>query len=288
MLIPLKARTGIAALAFAAVIMPLPAAADAFTFSTGNPDGRIATAEEGRLKRQHIASFRRPAMLLFLGRLLISALTQFREKAMSSRLRRFVVIVASCALSMGTFGAARADTISSDTSGLGVSLVPFFWGIQITTPAGGPWDHLTMNWYDFGSPVAPGFVFLLTQEYLGHTFDLDSSTPGFLAVGTGTGVGGNLSGVYHFAPEVTISGATTYWFYTNTAFEIEGGGSPGQIYHSDGFSNFIKDTPGIDANHLVSGDLISVPGPIAGAGLPGLILASGGLLGWWRRRQKIA
>jgi hypothetical protein len=103
-----------------------------------------------------------------------------------------------------------------------------------------------------GGPFNPNFA---ASDFLG-------------AIGTTYALGGANCGPFCGFEVIPSPDMDTASFIGNTAF-----------FHNN------YSTPGDFARIITADPPAPVPGPIVGAGLPGLILASGGLLGWWRRRK---
>jgi hypothetical protein len=299
-LIPVKARTGIAALTFAVMVMPLPAAADAFVFSTGNPDGLMATATRpsspGKFEIETGDDFALTQQTLLTG----AAFTGLIPLgASTSDIKNVVVEI---------YAVFPANSDVGRTSG-----PPTFSTSQVPTRVNSPSDVeiddrnssggslkfkpiVLQSTFTAANSVQPGGIHPLPNIFTGGNgpvtgqetqITVSFTTPFDL-----------LAGQYFFVPQVELSNGDFLWLSAPRPIVPPGTPFPpgftdlqswtrDQMLQPDWLrvGTDITGQGPFNAAFVLNG--VAVPGPIAGAGLPALILACGAILALARRRRQL-
>jgi hypothetical protein len=161
-----------------------------------------------------------------------------------------------------------------------------YFGQSITTPSGGPWDHIALYAFMWAGPWngtgyeaierAKGKLYLFDEPYHGSPAGLSWSSP--LAVAEAD----SSERCWAFEPSVTLHGDEDYFFYGDTPIvnllgsdhSYGSGYDEGDLYIACNgrYSRFVKEF-GEDLSFRLEGNIVPIPSAfiLFGSGIVGLI-----------------
>ena len=199
---------------------------------------------------------------------------------------RALALTTTLAVSTALFAAAPAKaefvtgTLSingSNIVNLGADTITFLAG---TSRVGAATGSFALQGFDLNDPAT------MRQEGIAQIYTSPTWAAGsnlacgagciYLATsGTGNTTSFNIVGPYTVTELPNFLNITAQGFVSLTGFQ-------------DTFGTFLFSSQGDVGSVTFSATTVAVPGPVVGAGLPGLVLAAGGLLAWVRRRRHVA